>query len=306
MTDDRPPLLVEPLRTDRLDLTPLDPAADASSLHVMLGDPQVHRFDTDARASGSVKQTEARLRLQVMTNGGASWAIRLRGAEPIGTIGVYADQGITIRGLGWSLASSYWGRGIASEAARLVVPFLLAQPGVDGLEAWTDSRNLASIAVARAGGMSERGRLPRVYRDHVAQTVVMARAAVPVDPDVFGIATTLVVEDVEETVQLLRRGLGLHVAWEVGDPPTLVFLAVGPWSGSPGIRVAKGAGPLSPTELVVDVGIAVEAVRARVAAAGLTVVEEPADEPWGRRDMMFRLPGGHSVRVSGPSSPSDV
>lgn len=303
MTDNRPPLLVEPLRTDRLDLTPLDPAADARSLHLMLGDPEVHRYDTDARASVSVVETESRLRLQVMTNGGASWAIRRRSGAAIGTIGVYADQGTTIRGVGWSLASSYWRQGITSEAARVVVPFLLRQAGVDGLEAWMDSRNLASVAVARRAGMSERGRLPRVYRDHVAQTVVMARAAVPTDPDVLGVAPTLVVADVSGTVRLLQAVLGLHVGWEVADPPTLVFLSVEPWSGSPGLRVALGTGPVHPVELVVELGISVDVVRLRVETVGLRIAAEPADEPWGRREMTFELPDGHVIRASGPSSP---
>lgn len=303
MTDDRPALVIRPLRTDRLDLTPLDPAGDARSLHEMLADPEVHRYDIDARVSGSIAETESRLRLQVMTNGGASWAIRLRGGDAIGTIGVYADQGTTIRGVGWSLASTYWGQGITSDAARVVVPFLLGQAGVNGLEAWADSRNLGSVGVARAAGMSERGRLPRVYGDHVAQTVVMARAAVPADPDVLGVAPTLVVEDVSATVRLLQAVLGVHVAWEVGNPPSLVFLSVEHWSGSPGLRIAAGSGPVRPLDLVVDVGISVDVVMSRVARFGQTVVQEPANEPWGRREMAFLLPGGHLIRVSGPSSP---
>jgi len=304
VNDARPALRIESLRTDRLDLTPLDPALDAPALHAMLGNPDVHRYDTDALPSGSLAETESRLRLQVMANGGTSWAIRLHGGAAIGTIGVFADQGTTIRGVGWSLEPSYWGRRIMSEAARVVLPFLLAQAGVDGLEAWVDSRNLASLGVARAAGMTERARLPRVYPDHVAQTVVMARAAVPVDPEVLGVTPTLVVADLGETVRLLQTVLALHVSWEVPDPPTLAFLAVEPWSGSPGLRVARGSGSVRPSELLFEVGISVDKVRARVLAAGLAVVEEPADHPWSRREMSFRLPDGHLIRASGPSSPS--
>jgi len=48
VNDARPALRIESLRTDRLDLTPLDPALDAPALHAMLGNPDVHRYDTDA------------------------------------------------------------------------------------------------------------------------------------------------------------------------------------------------------------------------------------------------------------------
>jgi RimJ/RimL family protein N-acetyltransferase/catechol 2,3-dioxygenase-like lactoylglutathione lyase family enzyme len=303
VTADRPELRIEPLTTDRLELTPLDPSSDAPALHSMLSDPEVHRYDIDAQPSTSVSQTERRLRLEVMANGNTTWAIRLKGGHPIGTIGIFADQQTTTRGVGWSLKASYWGQHIMSEAARVAVPYLLAQDGVDGLEAWVDSRNLGSLGVARAAGMSERGRLPRAGRDHVGQTVVMTRAAVPVDPEVLGVTPTLVVADLAETVRVLQKVLALHVAWEVPDPPTLVFLAVEPWAGSPGLRVAQGSGALTPTELLFEIGISVDVVRARVVSAGLTIESEPVDQPWARRELAFRLPDGHVIRVSGPSSP---
>ncbi len=315
VNDTRPPLRIEPLRTDRLDLTPLDPVGDAPDLHAMLSDPAVHRYDTDARASASLAETETRLGHQVMANGGMSWAVRLRAAAAhpqqaaatqspaVGTIGVFADQGTAIRGVGWSLASSYWRQGIMSEAARAVVPFLLAQDGVDKLEAWVDSCNVASIGVARAAGMRERARLPRVYDARVAQTVVMACAARPVDPEVFGVTPTLVVADLAETVRLLTSVLALQVAWEVPGPPTLSFLAVESWSGSPGLRVVQGSPAEAAAEMLFEVGISVDRVRDRVEALGLFVVAEPTDEAWGRREMSFRLPDGTQIRVSGPSSP---
>jgi ribosomal-protein-alanine N-acetyltransferase len=306
MTDVRPPLRIEPLRSDRLDLTPLDPAADAPDLHEMLADPEVHRYDNDAHASETIQETESRLRLQVVANGGATWAIRLRGGPAIGTIGVFADQGTRIRGVGWSLASSYWQRGFTSEAARVVVPYLLGQDGVDGLEAWVDSRNHASIGVAQAAGMTERGRLPRVYADHAAQTVVMARAARPRDPEVFGIFSTLRVTDLESTLSLLTGLLELHVAWAYPDPPTVAFLAVAPWSGSPGFQIEQAPGAtVQPQRMSFDVGITVDEVGARVRAAGLEVVEPPRDQPWVRREMTFQLPDGHRIGVSGPTMPRE-
>jgi RimJ/RimL family protein N-acetyltransferase len=291
------------LSTERLLLTPLEPDADAPALHAMLSDPAVHEFDTDARPSASIAETEHRLRLQVLANGGTSWAISPRGGSPVGTIGIFADQGTSIRGVGWSLIRSQWGKGIMREAARAAIPFLLEQDGVDGLEAWVDSRNAASLGVARAAGMTERARLPRVYDDHIAQTVVMARAADDSDPEVFNAVATLEVENLPETVCLLQKVLRLHVAWAVPDPPVLAFLAVEPWSGSAGFRVVETADPIAATSLSFDVGVAVDAVRDRAAAAGLDVTEEPANQPWFRRELTFRLPEGHRITVSGPTLP---
>lgn len=298
----RPALRIEPLTTARLDLTPLDPARDAAALHVMLSDPETHRYDTDARASASVEETEGRLRLQVVANGGSTWAIRLRGGAPIGTIGVFADQGTTIRGVGWSLAASHWRHGITGEAARAAVPYLLAQDGVEGLEAWIDSRNVASLGVARAAGMSLGGRLPR-DGGGVAQTLVMVRAARRDDPEVLSSFTTLGVRDLRAAIESLRSVLRLHVAWALPDPPRIAFLAFEPWSGSPGLQLTRVDGAIVPQELSVEVAVAVDEVRARVVRAGLTVVDEPAEQPWFRREMSFRTADGHLIRVSGPSTP---
>ena len=302
----RPPLVIEPIRTERLDLTPLDPAADAAALHATFGDPLVHRYDADAQVSESVDETEERLRRQVVANGGTTWAIRLRGGHPIGTIGVFADQGTTIRGVGWSLDPAYWRRRIMSEAARAALPFLLAQDGVDGLEAWVDSANAASLGVARAAGMTERGRLPRTYGHSVGQTVVMARAAVPQDPEVLGVTPVLVVSDLAASTRLLQQLLRLHVAWAFPDPPRVAFLAVEPWSGSNGFQLQQADGLVEPAALSFDVGISVDEIRSRVVAAGLSVVEEPAERAWARRAMSFRLPDGHLISISGPMAPHQL
>lgn len=330
------------LTTQRLALTPLDPAADAADLHEMLRDPRVHRFDPDARASGSVAETERRLSLQVMANGGLTWAVRLSAAGPagaagaaIGTIGLVGESGTAIRGIGWSLAASYWRRGIMSEAARVVEPFLLARDGVAGLEAWVDSRNVASLRVAQAAGMSERARLPRMYGEYAAQTVVLVRSAQPLDPAVFAVTATLAVVDVAAAVRLLTQVLGLHLAWEVVGPPAMAFLAIEPWSGSPGVRLVRlpelresgrppggnvdqfpaiagkregdGEGEVEPgTAPLFEVGLSLDLVVERVRTAGMSVLDAPMRQPWGRSEMSFALPDGTVVRVSGWSPPLAV
>jgi RimJ/RimL family protein N-acetyltransferase len=270
----------------------------------MLADPEVHRYDTDAVASSSVAETEFRLRQQVVANGGASWAIRLGDGPAIGTLGIFADQGSTIRGVGWSLASAYWRQGITSEAARVAIPYLLAQPGVDGLEAWIDAQNPASLGVARAAGMTEGGRLPRSYRNRVAQTVVMVRAAQPREPEVFGMFSPLRVSDLATTIRHLTGVLDLHLAWAYPDPPKVAFLAVSPWSGSAGFQLEQvRCRPDEPQRMSFDVAVLVDEIGERVLRLGLDVAQAPYDRPWGRREMTFRLEDGHQITVSGPTLP---
>lgn len=304
MSEPRPPLLIEPLQTARLDLDPLDPVRDAPALHAMVSDAEVHRYDNESTGSTSIAETESRLRMELAANAGTSWAIRFRGGDAIGTIGVFADQQTRIRGVGWGLTRAYWRHGITSEAARIVVPYLLAQEGVDGLEAWVDSRNLGSIGVARAAGMSERGRLPKPYRDEVAQTVVMARAAVPTDPEVFNVTTTLEVADLEANIRIFQSVLGLRLGWGYPDPPEVAFLAVSPWSGSAGVQLSQTTSPIAGTEVSFEVGITVDVIHDRAVAAGVPIVETPNDKPWYRREFSWRLPDGHVISVSGPSSPA--
>ncbi len=235
-----------------------------------------------------------------------TWAIRLReGPTVLGTIGIFADQDSTIRGLSWSLRRSHWGQGITSEAASAIVPFLLAQPGVDGLEAWADSRNLGSLKVAIRAGLAERARLPRSYDDHVAQTVVMAVAANPVDPTVFTVTTALEVHDVERTARLLCGVLGMHIAWMHGEPAAIGEVVIAPWSGSAGIQLRRREGAVRTTEVTFEIGVSVDDIHARAQAAGLDVIEPPGDRPWGRRDFTFALPRGHRIGVSGATTPTN-
>jgi uncharacterized glyoxalase superfamily protein PhnB len=57
--------------------------------------------------------------------------------------------------------------------------------------------------------------------------------------------------------------------------------------------LAKGMLPM--------VGFRVENLDAtfeKVAASGAEVLQEPIDQPWGRRDCAFRDPSGNMVRIS--------
>lgn len=292
------------LTTDRLDVVPLDPDRDAESLHAMYADPEHYPYGP-GEPTADVAETRARLVAGLQGNGGWTWVLRLRpDTAALGTIGLFFDQGTSIRGLSWGIRRAYWGRGLMGEAAPVVVDHLLAQPGIDGVEAWIDTENTRSIGVARRARLDERARLARVYPDHTGQQVVMARAAEPRDPAVLAVRPSLPVRDVSASCRDLIDVLGLSLGFESGDPPTFARLGIGPWSGSPGIdlRVA-GEDDLAAVTVAVDLGVATEAIHQRALAAGMTVLSAPTDQPWGTREFVFCLPEGHRIRAIGPMRP---
>ncbi|MFW6600416.1 GNAT family N-acetyltransferase [Propionibacteriaceae bacterium Y2011] len=298
---------MQPLRTNRLDLVPLDASRDAEPLHEMYGDPAWHQF-APADVTGDVAETHARLVRELQENGGWTWVLRVRpSVEAIGAIGLFSDQGTSIRGLTWGIGRRYWGQGLMGEAAPVVVDHLLAQPGIAGVEAWIDTRNTRSVGVARRARLDERARLARVYADHTAQQVVMARSAHPADADTLAVRPSLAVRDVRDTCQRLMAVLGLSLSFEYGDPPTFARLGVGPWSGAPGIDVsAAGEGAIAATTCSVDIGIPTDVVHARAVEAGWAVLSAPVDQPWHAREFAFTLPEGHRIRVIGPARPAHL
>lgn len=293
------------LTTARLDLVQLDPDRDAESLHAMFDDPEMLRHSHGTRHD-DIAATHARLADELAGNGGWTWVIRLRPSTmAIGTVGLFYDQGTPIRGLDWRLRRDHWGRGIMGEAARAAVNHLLSQPGIDGVEAWIDSQNSRSLGVARRAGLDERARLPRVYDDRVAQSVVMARAAIPRDPDTLSLLPSLRVVDVERSITTLSSILGLHELFRVGQPPTYARLGIAQWSGSPALQLSAADGDPGPIDIAVEVGISIDVVYERAVTVGVAILEPVAEMPWGRTEFTFALPEGHRVRVIGPGRPDN-
>jgi len=95
------------------------------------------------------------------------WMLCLRDTgELIGSIGVSLDiHGVM---LGYVLGRAYWGRGLATEAARYVVAWALAQPPVYRVWAFCDVENPASARVLEKCGMAREAVLRRW---HVCPTI---------------------------------------------------------------------------------------------------------------------------------------
>lgn len=82
---------------------------------------------------------------------------RLIGFARLGLSGVQAAK------LGYSVAAPHWGKGYATDAARTLVSFGLAELGLHRITAAIGPDNAASIRVVKRLGFSYEGRL----RDHV-------------------------------------------------------------------------------------------------------------------------------------------
>jgi RimJ/RimL family protein N-acetyltransferase len=289
------------LETARLDLVEFEMERDLAALHAMFSDPEWARGGYMTPTT-SERESRERLEREFGDNGGRTWVLRVRPEDAaVGVIGVFSDQGSSIRGLSWYLRRDRWGAGLMSEAARTVVDHLLEQPSITGVEAWIDSRNLRSIAVARHAGLDLVGRLPRTLDGEIAQSVVMGRAAKPTDPTTFAITPVLEVRDVTGTARLLCELLGLRIRFELDD---LVHLGFTEWNGQSGLEVRRAAGEIAPATITVDVGVLVDPLYDAARAAGLLDSTAPEDMPWYRRTFTLALPEGHRLTISGPISGS--
>jgi catechol 2,3-dioxygenase-like lactoylglutathione lyase family enzyme len=92
--------------------------------------------------------------------------------------------------------------------------------------------------------------------------------------------------DYQASVAFYRDVVGLHVfrEWATG---TVFFLGGGL------LELARSAGPVSGDKVSLWLHVRdVDAEFARLAAAGVEIVEAPVDEPWGLREARVRDPDG--------------
>ncbi|HEV8718606.1 MAG TPA: GNAT family protein, partial [Candidatus Binatia bacterium] len=95
-----------------------------------------------------------------------AWAIEHAGAVR-GGINIRFDFDNRVGEMGYSMARSYWGRGLTTEAARAVMDTaFLAYPALNRIRAMADARNVGSLRVMEKVGMIREGvlRQNRVVR----------------------------------------------------------------------------------------------------------------------------------------------
>jgi RimJ/RimL family protein N-acetyltransferase len=154
-----PPELIE---TERL-LLRIPVMEDAAAmLESYACDPEVTRY-LAWRPLQSLEEAEKAIRSRVegwRKGVSFSWTILLKeDGTLVGTISL-RPQGMRLN-MGFVVARPYWGRGYTTEAARSVVEWALAEPGVYRVSAVCDTENLASARVLEKIGMQLEGTLRR-------------------------------------------------------------------------------------------------------------------------------------------------
>ena len=137
------------LETSRLILRPFE-SGDVEPAFGWFGDPIVMRF-TPTGPDASIEQTKTRLanyQQHQMTHGFSKWIILERQlGRAIGDSGLLKLEEHGWIDLGFRLAQSYWGKGLATEAASAWVRAAFDDFHIDRLTALVHPENVASIRV---------------------------------------------------------------------------------------------------------------------------------------------------------------
>jgi ribosomal-protein-alanine N-acetyltransferase len=146
------------LRTERLFLRPYR-AEDLDALHALWTDPDVRRYLwDDVVIARDLAEEVLRASLALFEQRGfGQWAVFLQG-EPdlIGFCGYRLHEDTPE--LLFGLLRTYWGRGLATEAARAVLHDGFTRLGFARVVAATDPPNAASVRVLQRLGMRPAGR----------------------------------------------------------------------------------------------------------------------------------------------------
>lgn len=144
--------------TPRLIVRPLS-HPDLPALTAILSDPQVMQYSIRGVCD---EQATAQFIDWCLgcyaSHGMGPWALEDKAsAELVGFCGVAPETvaGVEEAGLGYRLATRYWNRGLASEAARGVIDHVFAAGQVESLVAIIEPAHGASLRVAEKVGFSE-------------------------------------------------------------------------------------------------------------------------------------------------------
>ncbi len=139
------------LETERLFLRTWS-VEDAEAGFRIWSDAEVMRYVGTGQPNADVEQTRAWLGRMIAhqeKHGFCFWAIVDKESDRlIGSCGIayQLDGGPPIE-FGYTLARDFWGRGLATEAARAALCYIFTQTNVTEISASVDSRNVASRRV---------------------------------------------------------------------------------------------------------------------------------------------------------------
>jgi RimJ/RimL family protein N-acetyltransferase len=155
--------LIHPsIETDRLLLRPWRPAEDLDALAAMNAEPAVMRFVAPNRPLRRDESADFldRIVRHWDEHGFGLWALVPRHEPDPGCIGFaglaipsFLPAVLPAVEVGWRLAPAWWGRGLATEAARASVDYGFERLGLRSIVSIIDAGNAASLRVAEKLGM---------------------------------------------------------------------------------------------------------------------------------------------------------
>ncbi|MFY9513886.1 MAG: VOC family protein, partial [Rubrivivax sp.] len=104
---------------------------------------------------------------------------------------------------------------------------------------------------------------------------------------IHGVQPVLPVPDVAAAAAWFCTHLGFRTDFLIGEPPEYgrVHAGDGSWGQPVYIHLSHGDAPIVPCgETRLHVGHDIDGLHARLAAAGVTVLLPPTDQPWGLRE----------------------
>ena len=157
--------MIIPLETERLIFRNWN-AADLETLHSLCADPSVMQFVGDGKpwSRERTEQFVAHAREMSQSLGFCQWPVIHKDRSVlIGFCGfVPASDGAEI---GWRLAKEYWGRGLATEAARAGLKHGFETLGFQRVIATGQSPNRASLRVVEKIGLKRESHFYRNGRE---------------------------------------------------------------------------------------------------------------------------------------------
>lgn len=150
-----------PWTTERLVLRPWRDS-DHEPFAAINADPEVMRHFPSVLTRAESDAAIARWSAEIATRGWSFWAAELRATgELIGTVGITVPRrelpcGPCIE-VGWRLGKAFWGRGLATEAARECLRYAFEALSADEVVAITSLGNVRSRAVMERLGMENTG-----------------------------------------------------------------------------------------------------------------------------------------------------
>jgi ribosomal-protein-alanine N-acetyltransferase len=132
-------------------------AAHAQEMYLVLSDPAIYEHENEPPPSLEwLRERFTKLETRQSANGREqwlNWVIRLQTAQLIGYVQatVRADASASIA---YELSSSYWGRGLASQAVRAMICELVEYYQVRTLSAVLKRENLRSLRLLERLGFS--------------------------------------------------------------------------------------------------------------------------------------------------------